>query len=120
MSIDNNEDLIDSRDIIERINELQAVLDAGESLGDDRDEYMVLTALANDGEQSASDWADGAALIRDSYFENYARELAEDLGLIDDAGTWPNYCIDWARAARELRADYTAIDFDGVTYWVRD
>lgn len=27
--------------------------------------------------------------------------------------------IDWERAAEELRMDYTAVDFDGVTYWVR-
>ena len=28
-------------------------------------------------------------------------------------------CIDWAQAARELRMDYTSVDFDGVTYWIR-
>ncbi|KAG0163175.1 hypothetical protein DFQ30_000569 [Apophysomyces sp. BC1015] len=26
--------------------------------------------------------------------------------------------IDWARAARKLRVNYTSVDFDGVTYWI--
>jgi hypothetical protein len=28
-------------------------------------------------------------------------------------------CIDWNEAASELQMDYTAVEFDGVTYWVR-
>lgn len=27
--------------------------------------------------------------------------------------------VDWERAARELQMDYTPVEFDGVTYWVR-
>ena len=26
---------------------------------------------------------------------------------------------DWERATRELQMDYTEVDFDGVTYWIR-
>jgi len=58
-------------------------------------------------------------LIRDSYFENYAQELADGIGAINSDARWPNNCIDWARAARELQADYTSVDFDGETYWCR-
>jgi len=58
-------------------------------------------------------------LIRDSYFRDYAEELAEDIGAINANATWPNNCIDWDRAARELQADYTSVDFDGETYWTR-
>lgn len=61
----------------------------------------------------------GATLVRDSYFEDYARELAEDCGLIQRDAHWPNDCIDWERAARELQMDYTSVEFDGVEYWVR-
>ena len=32
---------------------------------------------------------------------------------------WPNTCIDWDQAAGELKMDYSAVDFDGVTYWIR-
>ena len=58
--------------------------------------------------------------MRDSYFKDYAMELAEELAR-DEARdrSWPNTCIDWDQAARELRMDYTAVDFDGITYWIR-
>jgi hypothetical protein len=83
-------------------------------------ERAALVALAEEAEGYASDWADGAAvLIRDSYFETYAQELADDIGAINSDASWPNDCIDWERAARELQMDYTAVDFDGVTYWIR-
>jgi len=28
-------------------------------------------------------------------------------------------CIDWKAAARDLQVDYTEVDFDGVSYWIR-
>ena len=117
--MNNHEDIIDSRDIIERISELE--LDEGK--GPDCEEYpgelKALKALNDEGLVSSEDWEEGATLIRDSYFTDYAQELAEDLGLIDDSSRWPSYCIDWERAARELQMDYTPIDFYGVTYCVR-
>jgi antirestriction protein len=58
-------------------------------------------------------------LIRDSYFEDYAQELADDLGLLQKGSTWPYTCIDWEQAARELQMDYSMVTFDGVDYWVR-
>jgi len=119
--IDNSMDVIDSRDVIARIEELE----------NDRDDKNVglleievaeleaLTALADEASDYAPDWQYGATLIRDSYFEDYAQELAEDIGAIDSNATWPNNCIDWERATRELQMDYTEVDFDGVTYWIR-
>lgn len=103
--IDNSRDVIDSREVIERIEELRA-------------ELAVLEALAEEGANYAPDWNDGATLIRDGYFVEYAQEVAEDTGIYAGAG-WPNNCIDWEYAARELRYDYSAIEFDGETYWVR-
>jgi hypothetical protein len=32
---------------------------------------------------------------------------------------WPFTCIDWEQAASELQMDYSAVDFDGVIYWIR-
>ncbi len=60
------------------------------------------------------------ALIHEAYFEDYARQLADDLALYNDRNvSWPYTCIDWAQAAEELKQDYTSVDFDGETYWVR-
>lgn len=59
-------------------------------------------------------------LIRDSYFRDYAEELAEDIGAIPENRSWPMFNIDWDAAAKELQMDYSAVDFDGVTYWIHD
>lgn len=133
-SIDNSEDIIDSRDVIERIEELEGERDAhnednpGEDsdgltdwereYDDDARELKALQELAEEG-SGYSDWEHGAQLIRDSYFETYAQELAEEIGAISGSEGWPFNCIDWEKAARELRMDYSSIDFNGETYWVR-
>lgn len=88
-------------------------------LSDDALELTALEALASAAEGYAKDWSYGATLVRDSYFKEYAQDMAEDIGAVDSSASWPHNCIDWDRAARELRMDYTAVDFDGVTYWVR-
>ena len=135
-AIDKYADIIDSRDVIARIEYLQAAWDesTGEShedyalseddwsvglSDDDAHELVALMELAEDGE-SLPDWQYGESLIRDSYFEDYARELAEDIfGKLPSGVGWPAYCIDWARAARELQTDYTTVEFDGEQYWAR-
>jgi hypothetical protein len=115
--ITNNEDVIDSRDVIERIDYLETDEEALDE--DERDELTALRALAAEAEGYAADWQYGETLIRDTYFKDYAMELAEDIGAIDSNASWPNTCIDWDQAARELQYDYTSVDFDGVTYWIR-
>lgn len=133
--ISNTEDIIDSRDVIARIEYLKS--DWDEATGDDHNDFtlseddwavglgaegaqelVALMELESEGE-GYSDWIHGATLIRDSYFETYAREMADDLGYINREVSWPYTCIDWEKAAEELLVDYTSIDFDGTTYWVR-
>lgn len=82
-------------------------------------EYAELKALADQGEDFA-DWDYGLTLVRESYFKDYAQELAEECGLISVDAKWPNNCIDWDQAARELEVDYSQIDYDGISYFVRD
>ncbi len=137
--IDNGQDIIDSRDVIARIEQLESqtkevshhdddcaegceseactveILDLDE---DEEAELTALKGLASEGE-GYGDWAHGEALIRDSYFEDYARQLAEDLGYISGDEHWPHTCIDWTKAVEELQQDYTQVDFDGVAYWMR-
>ncbi len=129
MSIDNTDDMIDSRDVIARIEELESERDAdpenrtpeewAEHYPDDAAELAALKAFAEEAEGYAPDWRYGATLIRDSYFTEYAEQLADDIGAIDRNARWPLSCIDWDKAASELQQDYTGVEFDGVTYWVR-
>lgn len=146
-TIDNTQDILDSRDIIARIEELESeLMDARDHYGvlwdeDDekqsqcsRDQYVAdsmaeyhadeiaeLASLKHLAEQaeSSSDWIYGEALIRESYFTDYARDLAEDIGAIDENATWPHTFIDWDAAAEALKQDYTSVDFDGVEYLIR-
>lgn len=114
--VDNSADIIDSREVIARIRYLE--IDEEELDDFDKEELVALRALAEEASASP-DWTYGETLIRDSYFEDYAREMAEDLGLISSDTKWPATCIDWEEAARELQADYTRVDFDGVDFWIQ-
>jgi hypothetical protein len=137
--ISNLDDIIDSRDVIARIEALESdveilaemreretlteeeqgeLRDLAETVEDNAGELAILRALAEEG-NGVGDWEFGATLIRDSYFVDYAQELAEDIGALPADAGWPAYCIDWERAARDLQMDYTSVDYDGVTYWVR-
>ena len=102
--------MIDSRDVVATL----AWLDPKE----DPDEYAIWKEFADQGEEF-TDWGYGEVFIADAYFVDYARELAEDIGAIDPDASWPLGCIDWDKAADQLRADYSAIEVDGHTYWAR-
>lgn len=138
----NTDDVIDSRDVIARIEELESELqdeyeaeseepantfeewvDAAaandtHTLQDAAEELKTLKSLADQGE-GYGDWEHGETLIRESYFQDYAQELAEDCGMIPKDIAWPCTCIDWEQACRELKMDYTEVDFDGVSYFMR-
>jgi uncharacterized protein YeaO (DUF488 family) len=168
-NVDNNEDILDSRDIIERIEEIENEIQSrimddlypdgehpdgdGPSWGDVSDanidaadginvlpedlwptgldegtiaelwdlanELVPLRKLTSEAEGYCEDWRYGATLIRDSYFEEYAEQFADDIGAIDAKAGWPLMHIDWKAAAEALQQDYTEVEFDGVSYWVR-
>lgn len=48
--------------------------------------------------------------------EDFAQSMARDSGDIDENATWPNNCIDWELAARELMYDY----FEEGGYYFRN
>lgn len=127
--ISSSDDVIDVRDIIARVEELEGLRDDEDEEFDNGDEQgqgelLTLTELLDDlkgnggDEQWRGDWYP-ITLVRDSYFEDYARELADDIGAVNKDLSWPNNCIDWERAARELLMDYTSTEFDGITYHYR-
>lgn len=171
--VSNTEDIIDSRDIVARIEELESETgredcancdgtgyvfapgedvqggedggvvcgvcneigttlvglsevndrDRAEAIGllEEYEELLTLRALVEEIDNCAGDSArDGVTLIRDSHFERYAMELADEVCELPPGGLrWPYTCIDWEHAARELQHDYSTVEFNGVTYWVR-
>ena len=128
----NNNDIIDSRNIIARIDELvDEMTEAGLDLPDQLKlrnegfpppnetvaEWLILRDLEE--ECNYGDWQYGATLIRDSYFKDYAMDLADSIGAINRDLSWPCDYIDWSHATDDLKMDYTSVDFDGVEYWLR-
>jgi hypothetical protein len=134
---DYHSDTIDSRDIQERIDELQSEFDslvdeyedvdgeedAGEDLlnwlEENGDEFVTLLEVKEEVEQYTSEWDDGAFMIADNHFEDYAQELAEDTGAIDRNAKWPLTHIDWDEAAEELKYDYSEVAIGGKSYWIQ-
>ena len=112
------DEVIDSRDVEKAIAELESELDDDIIDEDDKELLDALIALRDEGE-NYSDWRFGETLIHDDYFETYARDLAEDIGAINQDASWPNTCIDWEQACEELQMDYSTVDFGGHTYWIR-
>lgn len=117
------EDVFDSRDVIARIEELETeIADAAEMEeepdADAAEELVALIALRDEASGSP-DWRYGETLIADSYFEEYAQQMAEDIGAIDRNASWPLTHIDWTAAADALKQDYMSVEFDGVEYWIR-
>lgn len=142
--ISNTDDVIDSRDVIARIEELEAerdetpcdcepgaldedhciCTDEGKAARwandnpEDAAELEALSSLAEEAEGYAADWQHGEVLIRDSYFTAYAMELLQDIG--DLPKDIPHYIvIDEEATARNIQIDYTSVEFGGVTYWIR-
>jgi len=119
MSIFNiGDDIIDSRDVIERLAELEDMKSEGEALDDtDAHELAALRAFADEA-SCVSDWEDGETFIRDEHFRDYARELVEECEYIPaELPDWIARNIDWEGVADTLKADYVDYELDGVTYW---
>jgi hypothetical protein len=144
-TISNYDNVIDSRDILGRIAELEEelqtacendgteqdfdiwleqVTDNSEHiLNDEAHELRTLRCIANECE-GYGDWAHGEVLIREDYFTDYIEELINDCYEMPkemNSGNWPyrHMTIDYEAAADETKADYIEIDFDGVTYFMR-
>ena len=129
IKIDNMQDTIDVRDIIERYENLESIKDnSGGTFNEAFTDSMaveralledLLADLKGNGgeEQWRGDWYP-LTLIRDSYFQTYAQELIEDCdGIPRDL---PSYIkIDWQATARNIRVDYTSVEINGITYWYR-
>ena len=124
MEFTNDMEYIDSRDILERIEELEDLLEdalAEEELEEwELHELECLRTIEAEWGDPRS-FRDGITLINEGFWVEYVRELAWDLGLVNDKDyQWPYNHINWDEAAEELLIDYQEVDFDGVTYYARE
>ena len=137
-TFDNTNDVIDSRDVIARIEELEneqaellqqlsdGEITEADMIAFDEDkgnELDALRELAAEAE-SSPDWIHGETLIRASYFVQYITELIDDCYDLPKeltSGQWPyrHITIDFEAAAKEAEQDYISVDFAGVEYLIR-
>jgi antirestriction protein len=127
------DDVIDVRDIIARIEEIEDAQrlhneehGEGDWLGaypSDAEEIALLSTIMEEmkgyggDEQWRGDWYP-LILIRESHFTDYVQEMLEDCGQIPK--DLPHYIhIDWEATARDVQVDFTPIDVDGATYFYR-
>lgn len=125
LNVNGSDDVIDVRDIIERVEELRLESHNPEAdpelVGELKELEKFLSEIAGNG--GDLNWEDNwypVTLIKDSYFEEYAQELASDLyGPEISNAHWPFNQIDWSKAAEALQDDYTTEDLENETYWMR-
>lgn len=125
LPIDPGEEMIDIRDLIERFEELETdSADIAKVPDDDKAEFDRIKTLLDDLKGNGGDhkWR-GAwyplTLILDDYFEDYAKQLAEDIGAIPRDLDWPACHIDWDAAADSLKMDYATVEYSYCTYYYR-
>lgn len=137
----NTDDMIDIRDVIARFEELETELQGyheeqettlsfeyalqdAENFpehSDEFEEFKQLQALleeckGNGGDEEwRGDWYP-VTLIHEDYFERAMDEMIEDCyDLPKDLPFWMTVTYDYAA----LKMDYTSVDYDGQTYFVR-
>lgn len=129
-----NEDTFDSREAIERIDELTAEFvtvtdsDPADTMSiddwaygltqDDAAELAALIALRDECDGYMSDWPYGETFIHEGYFTAYCVEMLSDVGYLPaDMPSW--VVIDGDATADNMRADYAGYEFMGSTYYAR-
>ena len=138
-------DVIDTKDILARLEELQGeyldgegepITSAAQWSDEDWQEQATLSNLISVVRDDANDSPeDGVTLIRETYFADYIKEqysdgMGPELHRYDDKTgryslfMWddlmdmaPFSNIDWAAVADNASTDYSQIEYDGVTYY---
>ena len=118
-------DFFDSREVIDRIEELNDLIEELEEdqdgnydeIIDLRDELAELEKFAEEADE-VPDWEFGATFIHDSEFTDYARDIVVGCGYLSaDLPGWIE--IDWETTAENIKVDYSEFTFRGETYWAR-
>lgn len=133
MNFDGTDDIMDTRDITVRIQELKD--EWSEVTENDFEDYNLsyddlkvglseedaeeLLALMELQEEAGSSYFDNEeSFISDEYFTEYAQDMIKEVGYISaEVPSWIE--IDWERTAQNVRVDYTSFEFRGTTYWIR-
>lgn len=116
-------DIIDTRDLQDRLEEIEYDLETLDLSADERNDLMVeLKAIqevkAEVEGYASEDWEHGIQLIAEADFIEYCQDLLEDCGEIPP-NLPPYIAIDWETTADNLRADYSEVEYEGAIYLFR-
>lgn len=110
--------ILDTRDLIEELDELIERRDDEDQTDPlDEDDVKRMAEIERVIEEIGDEASYGVVLIPEDDFVEYAQELAEEIGAVDESARWPARHIDWKAAADELRHDYSSVTFDGTDYF---
>ena len=142
MSIEIGDNYIYSRDIDREIDELQTMLagtpfednsfhwpkleellieewfNATNTSMDDAVRLISLLRFRDEAQECTREWIYGAQFVLEDKFTEYARQIAEETGMVDLNSNMSNY-IDWEVFAHDLKMDYSEFTFEGYTYLTR-
>lgn len=137
-------DCIDTRDLIEKRDELKqqilySFLETFEHYEDQTECFDDILFEEEEIQSWKEDWEDelkeieeidkiedefgsefdyGVTLVHEDYFEEYTEELLIDCGYISkDFPSWIE--IDWEATANNVKQDYTEVEYQGETYYGR-
>lgn len=138
------QDIIDTRDLIEKRDELkQSILD---SFLENFEHYEDRTECFEDilfEEEEIQSWKEiwedeleqigeinkiedelgrefdyGVTLVHEDYWEEYVEDLLVEIGYLPkDIPSWIE--IDWEATANNVKVDYTEVEYQGQTYYGR-
>jgi hypothetical protein len=104
---------LDTRDLEERRVELAEMEER------DAEEQAELEELHALRDEVGSEWEDGVTMIPEVDFGDFASQEAYDLGYLAK-GSAMEYYIDWEKWERDMRHDYSEVEFWGETYLHRN
>lgn len=131
--IDSSADVIDSREVIARIEWLDD--DDYERDADEAAELVALRALAAEAEGINSNWRDGLPLVDDGYFAAHIKDETQELygeiygdrtpygevpSVRVDWSAFPFNHIDWDAVAEDAKRHHSSLTFDGRLFWLAD
>ena len=138
MEFTNNLEQFDSRDMNDRINNLEEEIeeieyeiedDVFESeeeknslqsyLNEITEEFDTLNSVKEEWGHDPS-FEDGILFVREDCFSDYTETLVYDYVIYDELPCWISAHIDWQAVADEILVDYQSIELNGTTYYGRE
>ena len=84
-----------------------------------QEEIDQITCIDEVEDEIGSEFDFGVTLIPEDDFTDYVKDLLKGCGYIsDDLPTWIE--IDWEATAKNVKQDYSELEYEGETYFYRD